>query len=375
MPEISRTTISRRQFHRTAAAATTALAAPAGFAAATTDSAPRVRAGEYEFAVDHDWAQLPPRFTWQTTHNVAVGDDGLVYVIHEGRLEQPDHPSIFVFDGAGTFVRAFGEQLQGGGHGLEVRREGSEQFVYATAYQQQRSFAKFTTAGELVWRQYAPMQSGLYAEGEDKLPRTDNPWGRDRFMPTNYAFLPDGGFLLADGYGGYCIHRYDADANWVSTFGGPSDRDKADGTFDLPHGIWIDDRGDEPLAVVADRKNSRLQWFTLDGEHRRTQDGFLLPANVDRQGELLLVPDLYGRVTLLDGANRVLGHLGDDSQRVIADTPNGPDRPGWTIRSDESKWLPGKFVHPHDACFDADGNIYVAEWVQTGRVTKLTRLA
>lgn len=44
------------------------------------------------------------------------------------------------------------------------------------------------------------------------------------------------------------------------------------------------------------------------------------------------------------------------------------------IRNDPSKWIPGKFVHPHDACFDKDGNIFVTEWVQTGRVTKLRRL-
>jgi hypothetical protein len=33
------------------------------------------------------------------------------------------------------------------------------------------------------------------------------------------------------------------------------------------------------------------------------------------------------------------------------------------------------WVHPHDACFDADGNIFVVEWVPTGRVTKLRHLA
>jgi hypothetical protein len=44
------------------------------------------------------------------------------------------------------------------------------------------------------------------------------------------------------------------------------------------------------------------------------------------------------------------------------------------IRNDESLWIDGKFVHPHDACFDADGNIYVAEWVQRGRVTKLNKI-
>ena len=112
--------------------------------------------------------------------------------------------------------------------------------------------------------------------------RDDNPWGRDRFIPTNIAFLSEGGFLLIHGYGAYRIHRYDRDANWVSSFGEPGDpTNKKDGTFKLPHGIWIDNRGGEPLVVVADREFDRLQWFTLGGEHQQTLDGFLWPANVD----------------------------------------------------------------------------------------------
>jgi len=114
-------------------------------------------------------------------------------------------------------------------------------------------------------------------------------------------------------------------------------------------------RRDVALSGVADRGNSRLQWFTLDGHHYRTQDGFILPANVDVLDKLLVVPDLLGRVTLLNGENNVIAHLGDDSDRVKADTTD------WTIRRDESKWHAGKFIHPHDACFDAEGNIYVAE--------------
>jgi len=46
---------------------------------------------------------------------------------------------------------------------------------------------------------------------------------------------------------------------------------------------------------------------------------------------------------------------------------------GFKIRTDESQWQAGKFVHPHDACFDKNGDLYVAEWVSTGRITKLTR--
>jgi hypothetical protein len=372
---------TRRTFVKQIAAGSLAtFAAPHIVTAAKTDSAlPIIGAGEHRYEVNHHWAQLPAEFTWQTTHNAAIDSQGLVYVIHEGKLDQPDHPAIFVFDADGKYVRSFGHQFQGGGHGLEARREGDEEFLYVTAYQQQRSFAKLKLTGETVWHKFAPMPAGIYAAGEDKAPRAanDNPWGRNRFMPTNFAFHPDGGFYLADGYGGYCIHRYDAEGNWLSMFGKPSDDTDADGTFDTPHGIWIDDRANtsEMLVVVADRANGRLQWFTLGGEHRRTQPGFLLPANVDRRGEVLLVPDLLGRVTLLDGANNVIAHLGDDSERVVADKPDGVQRKNWTLRFDESRWLPGKFVHPHDACFDADGNIYVVEWVARGRVTKLRKLA
>jgi hypothetical protein len=362
--------LSRRTFVKQAAAGSlTALAAPSILTAAKTDSAlPVVGVGEHQYQVNHDWAKLPEKFTWQTTHNVAVGKDGLVYVIHEGHLDKPDHPSIFVFDPDGKYVRSFGNQFQGGGHGLELRQEGSDEFVYATAYHTKRSFAKLSPTGETVWHKNAPMEAGGYAEGEDVSPRKpdDNPWGRDRFHPTNFAFLPDGGFFLADGYGSWRIHRYDADAKWVSSFGKPSDENDADGTFDTPHGVWIDDRGAEPVVVVADRANARLQWFTLDGEHLKTLGGFLLPANIDVQSNLMLVPDLVGRVTLLDAKNEVIAHLGDDSERMKTDKR--------AIRSDESLWLPGKFVHPHDACFDADGNIYVAEWVARGRVSKLTKI-
>ena len=35
---------------------------------------------------------------------------------------------------------------------------------------------------------------------------------------------------------------------------------------------------------------------------------------------------------------------------------------------------PGKFVSPHGACFDHAGNIFVTEWVEVGRVTKLRRV-
>jgi hypothetical protein len=186
-------------------------------------------------------------------------------------------------------------------------------------------------------------------------------------MPTNISFHPSNGdFFVADGYGAYVVHVYDKDANYKSTFGKEG---KENGQFNLPHGVWTDNRkGREPTIVVADRVNHRLQWFTPDGKHLESVGDLLLPANVDTFGELMLVPELQARVTLLDAENKVVARLGDDA--------------AWreNVMKMEARKTPetcpaGKFLHPHDACFDADGNIFVAEWVATGRITRLRRLS
>ena len=80
------------------------------------------------------------------------------------------------------------------------------------------------------------------------------------------------------------------------------------------------------------------------------------------------MPELFGRVSLLDSQNRVVARLGDDAERIRNDK-------GFKIRSNPAQWKPGRFVHPHDAAFDPDGNLFVTEWVATGRVTKLVRVA
>lgn len=359
--------LKRRTFMSLAAAGATVLAAPRIVTASKTAAETIIGEGEHRYRVNHRWAQLPDKFTWQTTHNVAVDSAANVYVIHEGRGDQKDHPSIFVFDKDGRYVRSFGSQFQGGGHGIEVRREGSEEFLYVCAYQRIKSFAKLTLKGETVWQQYAPMESGKYAEGEAELAKAGkieakNAWGRDKFLPTNFAFLDDGGFYLADGYGAFLIHRYDKDGKWQSCFGGPGE---GAGKFNTAHGLWIDRRGSEPIIVVTDRAHNTLQRFKLDGTYIDTIDGFGLPANIDVRGDLMLVPELKARVTLLDKNNRVVAQLGADVERLneIKDLRGKPDQ-----------WQDGKFVHPHDACFDAEGNIFVAEWVATGRITKLERV-
>ncbi len=320
-----------------------------------------IGSGEFQYRVNHQFAQLPDKYHWQTTHNVAVDADNNLYVIHEGRANLKDHPAIFVFDNEGKFVRAFGCQFQGGGHGIEVRTEGNEQFLYVAAYQQVKAFAKLTLDGETVWYRKAPMESGVYAEGEDTSTKAS--WNRKGFLPTNFAFLADGGFLLADGYGSFHIHRFDQHANWISSFGGAGE---GEGKFKTAHGLWIDDRkGREPSIVVTDRAHNTLQYFTIDGQYVETLTGYGLPANIDIRENLMMVPELKARLTLLNENNEVVAQLGEAIERLnqVKDLRSKPDQ-----------WIDGQFVHPHDACFDNRGDIFVAEWVQTGRVTKLEKI-
>lgn len=184
---------------------------------------------------------------------------------------------------------------------------------------------------------------------------------------TNVSFSPDGGYFLGDGYGSSMIHQYDASDNFVRTIGGTGTED---GKFKTPHGQWLDDRDGIPKLVVADRANQRLQWFDMDGTFLKKLDGFLFPADIDIQGELMLVADLHCRITILDQDNSVVAQLGDDKAWREKCLLKGKT----AVRNMPQTWVPGKFVHPHDACFDRDGNIFVAEWVKTGRFTKLKRV-
>ena len=224
-----------------------------------------------------------------------------------------------------------------------------------------KSFAKMTLTGSTVWFKRAPVESGVYNDKEELS--TKATWDRKSFLPTNFAFLDNGGFLLADGYGSYFIHEFDQHANWVRCFGGPGE---AAGQFKLSHGLWVDRReGKTQSLYVTDRSRNAIQVLDMDGKHLETLEGFGLPANVDTLGDLMLVPELNGLVTILDKENKPLAKLGDGRAR-LKEVEN--------LREKESQWTAGQFVHPHDACFDKEGNIFVAEWVKTGRVTKLSRV-
>lgn len=348
---------SRRSFLQTTCAA------GASFFVRTDDKAGSkpaiVGSGEHRYACDHRWGEKPDHITWYETHGVAVDKDGFVYVTHRAGAEAPQsagdgQDTVVVFDPKGKFVRSFGKRWHAGGHGVDVREENGQEYLYLAFMFPVNVVVKTDLKGEVVWVKEKPAESEAYRDPEA------------RFSPTNVAFAPDGGFYVADGYGSNYIHQYDKQARYVRTWGGTGE---GPNQYRTPHGIWLDDRpGHEPMVVIADRANARLQFTSLDGAYRAENREVSFPAHFDTRGDVLLVPDLHARLTLFDKNNHVISHLGYDPAwtKEVLD--------GFKVRVDPARWPEGRFVHPHDACFDHEGNILVAEWVVPGRLSKLTRV-
>lgn len=317
---------------------------------------PIIGRGEHTYQCIHDWGRdsLPAghQYGW-TSNGVAVDEQGRLYVSHHG-----DPGSIFVFDEHGKFIHAMAEQhrseKEAAGHGIDIRKEGGTEFLYLSPDSGSMAFTKMTLDGEIVWQ-----------KGRSQL-QNDSGIKLGRYRPTNSSFRPDGGYYLGDGYGSSYVFEYDKHDDFVRVLGGPG---TADGKFRTPHGQWLDARDGTPKLVVTDRANKRLQWFAMDGSHVKSLGGFVKPADIDVQGELLIVADIGASVTVLDMSDKIVAKLGhdDDWEKRVMDR-------GQNLRGKRDQWLAGKFVHPHDACFDRHGNIFVSEYVAGGRVTKLRKV-
>jgi hypothetical protein len=78
-------------------------------------------------------------------------------------------------------------------------------------------------------------------------------------------------------------------------------------------------------------------------------------------GPYLGVAELEGRVTVFDGSNQVVAHLGDN-----------PDPKHWAnYRVPVDQWQEGIFNAPHGIAFDKDGNLFVMDWNASGRISRL----
>jgi hypothetical protein len=377
---------------------------------------PILGSGEYQYECIHDWGDLPPNIKYGNTHSVVEDQEGHIYIHHTVHATSQSPDSVVVFDPKGRFVRSWGAMFRGGAHGLFWAKEGKTEYLYFCD-EKHGIVTKRTLKGEEVWTMGYPQDSPIYQKG----PGSQGPGGAAglNYRPTNFALAPNLDFWVGDGYGSYYMFHYSQASSTsypklLKTFGGPPAGQEQGGgrgpgaggrgrgrgaekggppqagagrgrgpanpppvgqpgvprnvpieSMNNPHGNMVDLRDPaNPILLVADRGNNRIVRYKLDDTPIDVIAGTKSPCHFHSRSDIVVVPDLQARVTLLDKNDKIILHLGE---------PTVPNPPRTT--QNRADFIPGQFVQPHGAVFDHTGNIFVTEWVEIGRVTKLRKLS
>lgn len=303
-----------------------------------------IGSGSHRYTVIDRWGNFPASLAIGTTHAIVEDKSGRIFIHHTGPM------CTVVCDPEGNVLSSWGADWHQGAHGMILNAEAEGEFLYCSATSE-GVVVKTTLDGEEVMRIGTPPRDDLYG-------------GERRFVPTECAVASNGDIYIADGYGQSWIHRYSAGGDYLGSFGGTG---TLPGQLDGPHGIKVDRRSGVERLLVADRRNVRLQYFTLAGDFiSEVTEELRFPCTVNPWGEELYIPDLHSRITIFDKDDRLIAHLGD--------RPDCWKKEGWP-NLPESDWVEGAFSSPHDLHVDGAGNIYVAEWLsnETGKITKLVR--
>lgn len=304
-----------------------------------------IGSGKHRYSVIDRWGHFSEPLVIGTTHGVVEDQSGRIFIHHTG-------PNCTVIcDPDGHVLSCWGAAWHEGAHGMILNAESDGEYLYCSATSE-GVVVKTTLDGEEVLRITTPPRKDIYDSER-------------RFVPTESAVASNGDIYIADGYGQSWVHRYSKEGEYMDSFGGPG---KGLGQLDGPHGIKVDSRSGVERLLVADRRNVRLEYFTLEGTClSEVTEELRFPCTVNPWQEELYIPDLHSRITIFDKDDKLIAHLGD--------RPECWKKEGWP-NLPESDWVPGAFSSPHDLHVDRAGNIYVVEWLSngTGKITKLLRL-
>ena len=182
----------------------------------------------------------------------------------------------------------------------------------------------------------------------------------------------NGDIWVADGYGQSYVHRYDKSGNYISSING---EEGETGRFNCPHAIFIDRRSSPAELYVADRANSRVQVYDLEGNYERVfgSDFLTTPSGFVTHGDMLVIAELRARLTLCGKNDEFICYLGANEEVCNVDGwPNNKDASGNVVAT--SLLETGKFNSPHGLAVDAQGNLFVAEWLIGGRFIRLGKV-
>jgi hypothetical protein len=278
-----------------------------------------------------------------STHGgVAVDSKGMIYT--------SANMGIFVFNPEGKLVRRFVGPDYTSLHDIEIRKEGDDEFLFGARNAAGEGIKIHAETGDVVLRLPFPKESGLDLK---------------KFSPTAITVAPNGNIVLSDGYASDHIFIFDSKGKYLKHFGSKGNNLKE---FNTAHGMTLDTRYEPARLLICDRNHTpkgRLLHYTLDGEFiEEVVTGLGMPTSASVQGDFVSVPDLHGRLVILDKSNTimaVLGHNPDPATRVNHNVP-------------QEKWIEGVFNGTHGSAWDKDGNLYVQDWNVSGRIMKLVRV-
>jgi len=334
----------------------------------------RIGSGANTYEWNDTWAKLPvgdsSRSGW-AHHGVAVTGDGDVITFHQG------DPTLLVFDRTGNLKGSYDIGLAEA-HGITLVKEGNTEYLWIAdngrkrqpdiGYEYPGSGGQFS--GQVV-------KTTLDGQIITTLAKPDHPvYQQGNYSPTLVVVDEErhggnGDIWVTDGYGESYVHRFDKNGRYLSSING---EEGEAGRFNCPHAIFIDRRRSRPELYVADRTNARVQVYDMEGRFQRAFGaGYLSsPSAFASHGDLLVIAELRARLAILDANDQLVCYLGENETVCQAEGwPNNKNQAGDII---PTKLLEaGKFNSPHGLAVDADGNLYVAEWLIGGRFTKLVR--
>jgi len=282
--------------------------------------------------------------------SVLGGTHGSVVIDKAGNIYTSANLGVFVFSPDGKVVRRFVGDEYSNIHDMEIRDEAEGEFIYGARNANAEGIKFSAETGDIVLKLPFPQESGLDLK---------------QFNPTAITVAPNGDIILSDGYASNHIFKFDKTGKYLMHFGNKGNDMKQ---FNTAHGMTLDTRYEPARLLICDRNHDpkgRLLHYDLDGNFiAEVITGLGMPTSVSIQGDFVSVPDLQGRVVILDKSNRIISVLGHNPDPKLGGNYNVP----------QDQWKEGIFSGTHGSYWDKDGNLYVQDWNVSGRLMKLVRV-
>ena len=275
---------------------------------------------------------------------------GSVVIDSAGHIYTSSSQGVFVFTPEGKVVKSYLGEDYNNIHDMEIRNEDGEEFIYGARNNAAEAIKFRAHGGEIVLKMPFPEASGLKPEA---------------YRPTAITVAANGDIYVADGYASNLIYRFDKQGKYLSHFGEKGNELKQ---FNTCHGMTLDTRYKPNRLLICDRNHEpkgRLVHYDLEGNFiEEVVTGLGMPTSVAIQGDYVSVPDLHGRLVILDKSNTIMAVLGHN--------PDPEKKRNFKV--EQKDWIEGIFSGTHGSFWDAEGNLYVQDWNVSGRIMKLVRV-